>query len=98
MQLIAFDRSQTPPVIKAAGKYIQMQRDENGQIKFKDMTCQHRGGPLTHGTEDNESVICPWHGKKTKKCRILYLNIAFVENASTLWVGLQDFERLIYNV
>lgn len=65
---------------------------------FRDMTCQHRGGPLTHGIEDNESLTCPWHGKKTKKCRLRYLDIAFVENANTVWVGLQDFERLIHNV
>lgn len=98
MQLIAFDQSQTLPVIKTVSKYIQMQRDKNGQIQFKDMTCQHRGGPLTHGVEDNDSVTCPWHGKKTKKCRIYYLDIAFVESVNTVWVGLQEFERLIYSV
>ncbi|MFJ4133072.1 Rieske 2Fe-2S domain-containing protein [Pseudomonas cyclaminis] len=98
MRLIAFDQSQLLPVIKAAGKYIQMQRNEEGHMTFKDMTCRHRGGPLTHGTENTGSVICPWHGKKTRKCRIHYLDVAFVENSSTVWVGLQDIERLIYAI
>ncbi|MEB0221902.1 Rieske (2Fe-2S) protein, partial [Pseudomonas sp. AB12(2023)] len=98
MQLIAFDRSNSVTVIKTALKYIQMLRGEEGEIKFKDMTCQHRGGPLTHGLEDDNWVTCPWHGRKTRKCHIRYLDIPYVENRKTVWVGLQDFERLIKNV
>lgn len=27
-----------------------------------DHTCTHRGGPLSEGTLQGESVRCPWHG------------------------------------
>ncbi|WP_146052063.1 Rieske 2Fe-2S domain-containing protein [Pseudomonas syringae] len=98
MQLIAFESSGHGTVIKTALKYIQMRRGEHGEITFKDMTCQHRGGPLMHGSEDEESVTCPWHGRKTRKCRIPYLDIPYVQNRGAVWVGLQDFQRLIQNV
>lgn len=97
MPTIAFDQSICGAVIKTVEKYIKVVRDESGDLRFKDMTCAHRGGPLSHGTEDADAITCPWHGKKTKKCRINYLDLAYVENKKFIWVGLHDFERIIRN-
>lgn len=87
--------SQCSVIIKTTNKYVRVIQCKDKGLKFADMTCSHRGGPLTHGIECEESIICPWHKKKTKKCRIRYLDIPYVESGKTVFVGIQGFERLI---
>ena len=31
-------------------------------------TCTHRGGPLSEGTLEGSTVICPWHGANFDVC------------------------------
>ncbi len=31
-------------------------------------TCTHRGGPLSEGTFEGSTVICPWHGANFDVC------------------------------
>ena len=33
-----------------------------GRYYAIDDTCPHRGGPLSEGDLEGETVICPWHG------------------------------------
>ena len=35
-----------------------------GRYHAIDDTCPHRGGPLSEGTLEGETVTCPWHGSK----------------------------------
>jgi hypothetical protein len=95
MQIISFEMPLSGIIIKTANKYIQVVRGLRGEINFTDMTCLHRGGPLTHGVEENEFIICPWHSQKTKKCSIKYLDVPYVINGETLFVSLPGIERLI---
>ncbi len=34
----------------------------NGAFFAIDDACTHRGGPLSEGSIDGDSVTCPWHG------------------------------------
>ncbi|WP_162149746.1 Rieske (2Fe-2S) protein [Chania multitudinisentens] len=85
-------------MLKTTNKYIHVSKNQEGKLEFKDMSCWHRGGPLSHGIVDNEFIICPWHHHKTKKCRIRYLDLPYVENGNVVFVGLKNFERIIRNV
>jgi len=98
MQLIAFDFMDKSILIKTADKYIQMFHDDAGEPHFRDMTCKHRGGPLSHGIEEKGAIKCPWHGQKTKVCKIHYLEIPYVENRKEILLGVENFERLVPNV
>ena len=34
----------------------------NGKLYAVSESCTHRGGPLSDGELDGNTVICPWHG------------------------------------
>ncbi|MEQ5055922.1 Rieske 2Fe-2S domain-containing protein [Klebsiella michiganensis] len=95
MQTISFEMPYGSVVLKTTNKFIRVFRCQKGSLMFTDMTCPHRGGPLTHGIENEEFIVCPWHKQKTKKCRIQSLDIPYVENGKTILIGIQGVERFI---
>lgn len=65
------------------------------KIKFEDMTCPHRGGPLTHGDQNEDSLICPWHKKKKRRCEIELYSMPYIINNKEVMIFVSEFERLI---
>lgn len=51
----------TAKLVEVAGKKIAL-FNVKGQFYALDDTCTHKGGPLSEGSIEDESVICPWHG------------------------------------
>ena len=47
--------------VEVSGKKIALFNIQ-GQFYALDDTCTHRGGPLSEGDIEDESVTCPWHG------------------------------------
>ena len=36
----------------------------NGHVRAMAETCAHLGGPLSEGTFEHGTVVCPWHGSR----------------------------------
>jgi nitrite reductase/ring-hydroxylating ferredoxin subunit len=51
----------TAKLVEVAGKKIAL-FNLGGTIYGLDDVCPHRGGPLSEGPIEGESVTCPWHG------------------------------------
>jgi nitrite reductase/ring-hydroxylating ferredoxin subunit/uncharacterized membrane protein len=49
-----------------AGNVQVMLARQNGAVYALAEQCAHLGGPLSEGTLERESVICPWHGSRFK--------------------------------
>ncbi len=50
----------TAKQVEAGGKKIAV-FNLNGEFYAIDDTCPHRGGPLSEGSIEGDSVACPWH-------------------------------------
>lgn len=50
-------------LVQVDGKKIAL-FNVGGRFYALDDTCTHRGGPLSQGAVDAQSVTCPWHGSK----------------------------------
>ena len=50
-------------LVEVEGKRIAV-FNVGGRYHAIDNTCPHRGGPLSEGTLEGETVTCPWHGSK----------------------------------
>ena len=61
MPIGTFSRDDLPAGFATKTHFFKVEHREEA-ISLIDMTCPHRGGPLTHGTCDAERVVCPWHG------------------------------------
>ena len=53
----------TAKLVELDGKKIAL-FNLDGTYYGIDDTCPHRGGPLSDGSIEGESVTCPWHGSK----------------------------------
>jgi nitrite reductase/ring-hydroxylating ferredoxin subunit len=42
--------------------------EATGQVCAIAHTCTHLGGPLSEGTREDDTVICPWHGSRFDLC------------------------------
>ncbi len=51
----------TAKLVEVAGRKIAL-FNVDGQFYALDDTCTHRGGPLSEGSMEGDSVTCPWHG------------------------------------
>ena len=51
----------TSKLVEVSGKKIAL-FNLGGTCYGIDDTCPHRGGPLSEGLIEGESVTCPWHG------------------------------------
>ena len=51
----------TAKLVEIAGKKIAV-FNLGGSFYGIDDVCPHRGGPLSEGPIEGESVVCPWHG------------------------------------
>ena len=45
------------------GEQIAVYRMRDGTLRALGAVCPHRGGPLADGLTDDESVVCPLHGR-----------------------------------
>jgi nitrite reductase/ring-hydroxylating ferredoxin subunit len=61
MPITTFNRHELPAGFATKTHYFKIEHRADS-IALIDMTCPHRGGPLTHGTCDADRVVCPWHG------------------------------------
>jgi len=50
----------TAKAVVAEGKKIAL-FNRDGVFYAIDDACPHRGGPLSEGSIQDESVVCPWH-------------------------------------
>ena len=45
------------------GEQIAVYRMRDGTLRALGAVCPHRGGPLADGLTDDDSVVCPLHGR-----------------------------------
>jgi hypothetical protein len=70
MPIATFSRAELPAGFATRTRFFKIDRREGGAIALLDMTCAHRGGPLTHGTCDGGRIVCPWHRGKSSRRRL----------------------------
>jgi nitrite reductase/ring-hydroxylating ferredoxin subunit len=58
-----FEGSEAGKLVETGGQRIAIFNLGGSYYAIED-TCPHRGGPLSEGTVDAGSVICPWHGSR----------------------------------
>lgn len=81
-------------ILKTKHKFYLITHSKN-KIKFEDMTCPHRGGPLTHGEISEDILICPWHKKKKRRCKIELYSMPYIINKKEIMIFVSEFERII---
>lgn len=69
MPIATFDRDELPAGFATKTQFFKIDRPADS-ITLLDMTCPHRGGPLTHGTCDAERIVCPWHGGRNLRRKV----------------------------
>jgi nitrite reductase/ring-hydroxylating ferredoxin subunit len=80
MPIATFDRTDLPGGFATETGYFRIEvRGE--QIALIDMTCPHRGGPLTHGHCDGEHIVCPWHGGRIKRRKLERSSLPVIQTA-----------------
>lgn len=95
MPIIKFDKSKLPLVIRTIDKFLKTTVNSDGRIVFTDMTCAHRGGPLTHGEIADKYVVCPWHKYKAEVCKLKKIDLVYQINNNEVSVEVPNFERII---
>ncbi len=94
MKIITLDENKFPLLIKTKNKFIKAEI-ENHELRLTDMTCMHRGGPLTHGISINGRISCPWHGKKAMACKLKTIDMPSVVNNGKVMIVVQGFEKTL---
>ena len=56
MPIATFNRHDLPAGFSTRTRYFKIDRNPD-HVALIDMTCPHRGGPLTHGTCEGERVV-----------------------------------------
>lgn len=70
MPIATFSRQDLPAGFVTKTHFFKIEHQAEA-ISLIDMTCPHRGGPLTHGTSrDPQHVVCPWHGGRINRCKL----------------------------
>jgi nitrite reductase/ring-hydroxylating ferredoxin subunit len=69
MPIVTFSRDALPAGFATKTHFFKIEQ-RAGSIALIDMTCPHRGGPLTHGTCDGGRVVCPWHGGRISRRKL----------------------------
>ena len=69
MPIATFNFHQLPAGFATKTGFFKIERRADG-VTLIDMTCPHRGGPLTHGTCDGDRVVCPWHGGRHNRRKL----------------------------
>lgn len=95
MPIIKFNKNQLPFVIKTIDEFLKVTIKNNDEVIFINMTCPHRGGPLSHGEVLNKNVVCPWHKRTTEICKLKKINLAYVDNGGEVLVHLPSFEKIV---
>lgn len=98
MYIITIEQKELPVLLKTSEKFLNVIRADSGEISIVDMTCRHRGGPLTHGVIENGEITCPWHGFKTKQCKLKKATIAFIADNKNITLFINEFERIVRTV
>jgi nitrite reductase/ring-hydroxylating ferredoxin subunit len=69
MPIATFRHDDLPAGFATRTRFYKIER-RGGRVVLVDMTCPHRGGPLTHGTCDGDRIVCPWHGTRISRRRV----------------------------
>jgi nitrite reductase/ring-hydroxylating ferredoxin subunit len=69
MPIATFSRHDLPAGFATQTGFFKIERRAGG-IALVDMTCPHRGGPLTHGSCDGDRIVCPWHGGRINRRKL----------------------------
>jgi nitrite reductase/ring-hydroxylating ferredoxin subunit len=69
MPIATFDRNDLPAGFATETGFFKIDHRADG-ISLLDLTCPHRGGPLTHGSCDGDRIVCPWHGGRISRRKL----------------------------
>lgn len=69
MPIEQFNKQELPAGFSTTHGFFKVDQNDDG-IQLINMTCPHRGGPLTHATDGGNYLICPWHKRKCSKIKL----------------------------
>ena len=98
MPIVKFDLQDIPAGFSTKTEFFKI-TNENGHFTLIDMTCPHRGGPLTHGRCNGETIVCPWHhGKHRLRKVIRRTKPAVTTPEQVIFIVNSKVETLFYNL
>jgi nitrite reductase/ring-hydroxylating ferredoxin subunit len=98
MPIVKFKMEDLPAGFSTPAAFYAIQRT-TGSITLADMTCPHRGGPLTHGTYSGKQIVCPWHGSRCNREKIERRTQPSIRNGdSILFLTEQPLEKVFVSI
>ncbi|HEY2498371.1 MAG TPA: Rieske 2Fe-2S domain-containing protein [Candidatus Angelobacter sp.] len=98
MPIVKFKFDDLPAGFSTPAAFYAVHQDI-GTITLKDMTCPHRGGPLTHGVYVGNQIVCPWHGSRCNRQKIERRTQPAIRNGdSILFLTEQPLETVFVTI
>jgi nitrite reductase/ring-hydroxylating ferredoxin subunit len=98
MPIVKFKVDDLPAGFSTTAAFYAIQQ-RTGKITLADMTCPHRGGPLTHGSYDGKQIVCPWHGSRCNREKIERRTQPSIRNGdSVLFLTEQPLETVFVTI
>jgi nitrite reductase/ring-hydroxylating ferredoxin subunit len=100
MPIVKFKVDDLPAGFSTSAAFYAIQQT-TGKITLADMTCPHRGGPLTHGTYAGagKQIVCPWHGSRCNREKIERRTQPSIRNGGLiLFLTEQPLEKVFVTI
>lgn len=96
MPIVQFNKQLLPDGFSTTNGFFRIIHNDKN-VALINMTCPHRGGPLTHAEEEKDYLICPWHKKKCKKIKLVENFLPVITIDDSIYFVIETEIKAIFN-